>query len=119
MGLMSRSKSTTALAGGGNLAPGISAARTGAQINRIKRDAGSVLNRYCLEGCIGGAASIPESRINVGAVNGCVTTGGPASSHFEQGCMQDIADVDLSWGRSGTLDLGVTAQTEVGIALRE
>lgn len=33
--------------------------------------------------------------------------------------MRDIADVDLSGGGGGTLDLGVTAQTEIGIALRE
>jgi hypothetical protein len=33
--------------------------------------------------------------------------------------MQHIADVDLSGGRSRTLDLCMTAQTEIGIALRE
>jgi hypothetical protein len=33
--------------------------------------------------------------------------------------MQHIADVNLTWGRCGTLDLGVTTQTEIGIALCE
>jgi len=33
--------------------------------------------------------------------------------------MEHVADVDLSGGGGGALDLGVTAQAEVGIALRE
>ena len=50
-------------------------------------------------------------------MNGCMAAGRPASAHFEEGSMQHVADVDLSRGRCGTLDLGVATQTEIRIAL--
>ena len=63
--------------------------------------------------------SIPEPGIHIGAVDGRVASGRPTGSHLQQLGVVRIADVNASGGDARTLNLRVTAQTQVGVARDE
>lgn len=52
-------------------------------------------------------------------MNGCVAAGGPTGSHLEQLGVVGIADVNASSGNTRALNLRVTTQAKIGVALDE
>jgi hypothetical protein len=62
-------------------------------------------------------SSVAHVGVDVGAVNGGVTTGGPAGAAAEKSAVRLLADEDVACGNIRALNLGVAFEAEIVVAL--